>query len=142
MLDRVVIDTSVFVSALIGKTGGASRSLLRLCLVGELQPLMGNALFSEYCDVSARDRIRDRCPLTPTEIGEFLSAFVSKCEWVPIYYLWRPNLRDEADNHLIELAVAGNATSIVTNNIRDLRNAEISFPELRVLTPKQLLKEH
>ena len=36
-------------------------------------------------------------------------SFLSLCEWVPVYYLWRPNLRDEGDNHLIELAVAGRA---------------------------------
>lgn len=26
--------------------------------------------------------------------------------WTRIYFGWRPNLRDEADNHLVELAVA------------------------------------
>jgi hypothetical protein len=25
-------------------------------------------------------------------------AFLSVCEWVNIYYLWRPHLKDEADN--------------------------------------------
>lgn len=141
MQERVVIDTSVFISALIGKTAGASRTLLRLCLMGQLKPLMGNALFSEYSDVSSRDRILSRTPLNANEVEDLLNSFVSVCEWVPIYFLWRPNLGDEADNHLIELAVAGNATVIVTNNIRDLKNAEFSFPELRILTPKQILKE-
>jgi len=142
MPDKLVVDTSVFISALIGKTAGASRTLLRLCLTGELQPLMGNALFSEYSEVSSRDRIRERCPLSEKEIEELLNSFLAVCEWVPIYYLWRPNLSDEADNHLVELAVAGNATTIVANNVRDLKNAELSFPELRILTPKQVLKEH
>jgi len=36
-----------------------------------------------------------------------------------IYFLWRPNLRDEADNHLVELAVAGGAQAVVTRNKRD-----------------------
>jgi hypothetical protein len=35
-------------------------------------------------------------------------------------FLWRPNLPDEADNHVIELAVAGGASAVVTNNVRDL----------------------
>ncbi|WP_368500055.1 PIN domain-containing protein, partial [Moraxella sp.] len=42
-----------------------------------------------------------------------LNALLSICEWVRIFYLWRPNLKDEGDNHLIELAVAGNANIIV-----------------------------
>ena len=30
---------------------------------------------------------------------------MSRCRWVEVFYAWRPNLPDEADNHLIELAV-------------------------------------
>jgi predicted nucleic acid-binding protein len=51
---------------------------------------------------------------------------------VPIYYLWRPNLKDEGDNFLIELAVAGNAEIIVTNNVNDLGSAELSFEALKI----------
>ena len=36
-----------------------------------------------------------------------------------VYYRWRPNLRDEADNHLIELTVACGADYLVTRNIKD-----------------------
>jgi hypothetical protein len=34
-------------------------------------------------------------------------------------------LRDEGDNHLIGLAVAGGATHVARRNLRDLRNAEL-----------------
>jgi hypothetical protein len=44
-------------------------------------------------------------------------AYLSVCEWVQVYYLWRPHLRDEADNHAFELAGAGGAATIVTNNV-------------------------
>jgi predicted nucleic acid-binding protein len=53
---RIVIDTSVFVSALIGSTG-PSRELVRRCLEGIYQPLMGNALFCEYESVITRDSV-------------------------------------------------------------------------------------
>jgi predicted nucleic acid-binding protein len=59
---------------------------------------------------------------------------------VRIYFLWRPNLPDEADNHIVELAIAGGAEVIVTNNTSDLRGGELSFPQLQVLTPAQFLK--
>ena len=36
-------------------------------------------------------------------------GFLSVCRWVEVFFAWRPNLPDEADNHLVELAVAGNA---------------------------------
>jgi predicted nucleic acid-binding protein len=59
---------------------------------------------------------------------------------VPIYYLWRPNLKDEGDNFLIELALAGNSQTIVTNNVKDLKAAELKFDDLRILSPQQILR--
>ncbi len=139
MTKTIVIDTSVIISALIGEKG-PSREVLRKALISEYKPLISNALFQEYEDVSNRKKIRSICPLSNSEITELLNAFYSICNWVPIYYLWRPNIADEGDNFLIELALAGNATHIVTNNIRDLKNAELKFPGLLILTPEILLK--
>jgi len=118
MESRIVIDTSVLISALIGSTG-ASRELIRLCLQGEYQPLMGNTLFLEYESVVLREEIITQCTLTKQEILILLDAFMSVCQWIDIYYLWRPNLRDEADNHLIELAIAGNAQIIANKSLGD-----------------------
>ena len=139
MADTVVIDTSVLISALIGALG-PNREIIRRCLQGKYEPLISNALFQEYEDVSKRDQVLDACPLTPKEILELLHSFYSVCRWVPIYYLWRPNIIDESDNFLIELALAGNATHIITNNIRDLSSAELKFPDLKVLTPGTILQ--
>ena len=139
MSKKVVIDTSVIISALIGKRG-ASREVVRRCLTGEYLPLISNPLFQEYQDVSSRKRIKELCPLGVREVRELLNAFYSVCSWVPIYYLWRPNLNDEADNFLIELALAGNSPTIVTNNVKDLRAAELKFEDLRILTPQQILR--
>lgn len=66
---------------------------------------------------------------------------MSVCEWVQVYYLWRPNLRDEGDNHVLELAVAGAASMIVTNNVSDFLDSNLRFPEIRILKPAQVLKE-
>lgn len=113
-MDSVVIDTSVLINALIGKKGPA-REVLRQCLLGNMTPIVSTALFLAYEAVSQRQKIKDLCPLTENEIKQFLAAFFSVCEWVQIHFLWRPNLREENDNFLIELAVAGNADVIVTN---------------------------
>ena len=139
MSDIVVVDTSVLISALIGEQG-PSREILRRCLQGTYNPLISNALFLEYEDVSGRKQILDLCPLKDSEIRDLLNSFYSVCDWVAIYYLWRPNIKDEGDNFLIELALAGNAGCIITNNINDLNNAELKFPELRIITPEQMLR--
>jgi putative PIN family toxin of toxin-antitoxin system len=139
MTDSIVIDTSALISALIGSQG-PNREILRRCLQGTYNPLVSNALFLEYEDVTKRAKILELCPLTNNEIRELLNAFYKTCRWVPIYYLWRPNIKDEGDNFLIELALAGNASCIITNNIRDLKNAELIFPDLRIETPEQFLQ--
>ncbi len=51
------------------------------------------------------------------------------------------NLPDEADNHVVELAVAGNTEAIVTHNTRDFRQNELRFPGLTVVTPGALIAE-
>jgi hypothetical protein len=60
---------------------------------------------------------------------------------VEIYFSWRPNLPDEGDNHIVELAVAGGAEMIVTNNVRDFRRAQLRFPGPRTVSPREFLKE-
>jgi len=47
----------------------------------------------------------------------------------------------EGDNCLIEYAVAGAAEVVVTHNYRDLVNAELRFPEIRIVKPETFLEE-
>ncbi len=135
----LVIDTNVFVSALLG-TGAANRVVAE-CVAGQYEALMGAALIAEYEAVLGRNGLWARCRLSPDEREEVFDAFLASCRWVRIFYSWRPNLRDEADNHVVELAVAGGADAIVTGNVRDFRSAtELRFTNLAVLTPAQLLR--
>lgn len=139
MTSRIVVDTNVVTAALISPEG-PNRAMLRECLLGRYEPLLGNALFAEYEDVAMRPAILERCPVAPTDVVALLEAFCSVCEWVPIFYLWRPNLKDEGDNHVLELAAAGGACCIVTNNTRDFRQGELLFPDIQILTPGDLLR--
>ena len=134
----VVIDTSVFVAGLRSQ-GGASRELLRRALNGDIQPLFGNALWLEYRDLLGRD-VWGRST-TPDERLQVLAALAKRGRWVTVYYGWRPNLPDEADNHLIELALAGGASAIVTHNVRDMVRGDLRLGKLRILTPAQCLEE-
>ena len=134
----VVIDTNVFVAGL-RSAGGASREVLRRALIGGIQPLFGNALWLEYQDLLGRDVWREST--TSAERLQVLAALAKQGRWVTVYYGWRPNLPDEADNHLIELALAGNAAAIVTHNVRDVRRGVLQLGNLRILTPAQCLEE-
>jgi putative PIN family toxin of toxin-antitoxin system len=135
----VVLDTNIIVGAML-REGGAARAVLRLCLQGELQPIVGVALFAEMEDVLSRENLFRKSQLTQAERHELFAAFLSVTRWVPIYYTWRPNLCDEADNHVVDLAVAGNAEYIVTQNERDFAKMELQFPQLNVATAAEFME--
>lgn len=135
----IVVDTSVFVSACIG-AAGASREILRRCLLRKYSPLMGAALFAEYEDVLSREGLFRESALSLTEREVLLDAFLGVCRWTRVYFLWRPNVRDESDNHLVELAVAGGAEAIVTRNVRDFARMELRFARLAIAKPEEFLQ--
>ena len=137
---RIVLDTNVLINALLSKSNqAASVTVLDHCLTGLLKPQMGSTLFAEYEDVINRTEIRKLTKRSVSEVNLFLDALYSKTEWSKIYYRWRPNLKDESDNHLIELATSSGAECIVTNNTKDLLSGDLKFA-FKILTPKQLLE--
>lgn len=136
---RVVLDTNIFIGACLGV--GASNQTLAAGLKGLYLPLMGSALFLEHEAVLGRDALFATCRLSPQERSELLDIYLAACEWTRIYFGWRPNLRDEGDNHLLELAVAGGAHCLVTRNLRDFAASELKFPGLRIVSPETFLKE-
>jgi uncharacterized protein len=135
-----VTDTNVLTGALL-KRAGHNRRVIRACLEGTWKPLLGEALFLEYEEVLGRSHLYRFSPLSEQEREELFAAFLSVCEWVNVYFSWRPNLPDEGDNHVVELAVAGGAPLIVTHNVRDFRRAQLRFPNLRAVTPQEILEE-
>jgi uncharacterized protein len=89
----------------------------------------------------AKPSLFDKCPLTESERQEVLDALLATCRWTRIYYGWRPNVRDETDNHVVELAVAAGASAIVTKNLRDFAGMELRFDSLRIVAPDAFIKE-
>lgn len=136
---RAVIDTNVWLGAILSERG-SNRQVLRKCLQGRVLPIMGQALFLEYEDVLSRDELFLKCAISKAERQELFDALLSVSEWVRIYFGWRPNLPDEGDNHLVELAVAGRADWIVSHNLRHLAKAELKFPGIGVVTPEAFLE--
>ena len=136
---KIVVDTNIILGAVLGT--GAANAVIAACLKGQCSPLMGNALFNEIEDVFGRGDLFENCKLSANERDELLDVFYACCEWTHVYYMWRPNLPDEADNHLIELAIAGGADFVVTRNLRHLKHMELRFPQLRIVAPETCLKE-
>jgi putative PIN family toxin of toxin-antitoxin system len=135
----LVLDTNILVAALL-RSGGSARAVLRSCLNGHYHPVLGPALLAEYEDVMGRTDLFADSVLSANERDEVFDGFLNRCRWVEVFYAWRPNLPDEADNHLIELAVAAQANAIVTRNLRDVSHGELKFPSLRVMSPEHCLE--
>lgn len=140
MSQKTVIDTNIFVGAL-QRHDGVNRKVLELCFLDELQPLMGHALYLEYQTLMGRAHLFEKSSFLPHERQDFFDDFCSTCRWVDVYYRWRPNLRDEGDNHLIELAVSGGAEILITWNKKDFSNSDLVLPEIAILTPVEFLME-
>jgi predicted nucleic acid-binding protein len=58
---------------------------------------------------------------------------------VPIWYLWRPRLRDRNDDMVLEAAANAAATHLVTFNIRDFGDAPRSFA-IKLCQPSDLAR--
>ena len=136
---QIILDTNVLVSAFTS-ADGAPRQVLRKLLLGEATALVSQALYSEYCDVLSRPSFLERCPLKQLDIDTLFDAFLVSTQMVSIFYVWRPNLRDENDNHVFELAVAAGSAPLLTYNQRDFAHPQLKFPNLQILSPAQWLQ--
>jgi putative PIN family toxin of toxin-antitoxin system len=138
---KVVVDTNIIINVLLSPNkSSASFKILELCLLGKLAPQISTSLFTEYVDVTNREKITIKSIYSKREIEQVLDGFLNICEWVQISFLWRPNLKDEADNHLVDLAVASNADVIISYNLKDLTSGELKF-DWQSMTPEQFLRE-
>lgn len=136
---KLCLDTNVLVSALTNSSG-ASRQILRSLAHGEIQAAASVAMFLEYEDVLKRPKILKQIKLSSLEIDEFLDGLAGLVDPVQPFFLWRPSLKDPADEHVLEAAVNGNVDILVTFNLKDFQ-PHISHFGIDALTPRDALKE-
>lgn len=136
---KIVIDTSVVVAALRSRHGASNR-ILQLVASGELIPLVTTPLFLEYEAVLKRPEHQLATGLNLENIDRFLTSFASACTGVETHYRWRPQLKDSADEMVLECVVNGGAEYLVTFNEKDFRVTETRF-RYRLRTPGAFLQE-
>lgn len=135
---RYLLDTNVVVSAFRSRQG-ASHILVRRALVGELRLVMHYKLVSEYRDVLSRG-LGSGAGLTYAEVERVLARLVADADEIKVRYLWRPNLPDESDNFINEIAIVAAPCTIVTHNIKDFVGGELKFIGVEVKTPAEVLR--
>jgi putative PIN family toxin of toxin-antitoxin system len=129
---RVVFDANIFVSALILPGSRAEEALTRI-IEGTDRLILSKSILDELLGVLARKFSRD-----PEELARVAVWLGELAEWV------RPTQRlnvvaDEADNRILECALAGRAEVIVTGDKGLLQLG--SFEGIGILTLRDYLSQ-
>ena len=135
---RVVLDTNVLVAA--GRSrNGASFALLQALRANRFHMLASVPLFLEYEAVLKRPEQLAVGHRSIAMVDAFLDGLTLRVEPVHLFYLWRPQLRDPADEMVLETALNGRAEALVTFNVDDFASARrFALP---VLTPASFLQQ-
>lgn len=133
-MPRVVLDTNVFISAIL--TPGQSRKALELARTGNIELSVSQAILSEIERIlrlkmgwadwqieAALQGIRD------------ISTFVSPRQRLAVI------TEDDADNRILECAVEADAEYIITGDKRHLL-CHHEFRGIGILSPGQFLELH
>ena len=130
----MVLDTNVIVAALRSNRGASFRVLSNVDS-GGFEICLSVPLVLEY--EAALHRHARSIGLTRRDVTDVLDYLCAVAHRQPIFFLWRPQLRDPQDDMVLELAVAAGCRFLVTFNTRDFASAD-SFG-IRVVTPQQFL---
>jgi putative PIN family toxin of toxin-antitoxin system len=136
---RLVLDTDVMVAG-FRSDRGASRQLLFSALDQRYDLLASVPLMFEYEAVLTRSEQLDAIGLRSVDVNAVLDAIAKVAIPVALRFLWRPRLKDPADEMVLETAVNGNADGLVTFNTRHLAEGARDFG-IRVFRPFDAWKQ-
>jgi putative PIN family toxin of toxin-antitoxin system len=111
---RAVIDTNVWVSALLNPRGHPAL-ILGAIRKRRFVPILSQPLVEELIDVLGRPRIVDKYKLEPEEVAEYTALLVERAEIVsPPGDLHL--CRDPRDDMVLETAIVGKASCLVSRD--------------------------
>jgi putative PIN family toxin of toxin-antitoxin system len=111
---RAVIDTNIWVSAIINPTGYPAR-LRKAFEKGIFEVVVSEPILQEIAEVLWRPRIRIKYGITEEDIKELLTLIEERADYALVS--GSVNIcRDKDDNFIIETAITGNAAYIVSRD--------------------------
>jgi putative PIN family toxin of toxin-antitoxin system len=125
---RFVLDTNVFVSALLSAGSNARVAVDRAQREGAI--LLSYAVLLELFEVLSRERFRRY--IDEEDVRRFLAALAQAAEWVDVV-VEVTACRDPKDDKFLTLAITGSATHIITGDadllvLHPFRGIEIVSP--------------
>lgn len=129
---RVVIDTNVFISGLLGSR--TSRQFIQLVREKKIGIVISPELLNELIQVASQPKFKEvispPAVKTLSELIKSRALFVSPTRRIKI-------CRHPADNRILECAVSGNVEFIITND-KDLLSLN-PYKDITIITPWEYL---
>lgn len=136
MRPLIVIDTNVILSSLQSNKGKAFE-LVSQVGTGMFDCAVSVPLILEY-EAVLKNHL-DKGIVSDSDIEDFIDYLCAVGIKTKIFYLWRPYLKDQFDDHVLELAISAGAERVITYNKRDFLRAEDLG--IKIQTPKEFLAE-
>jgi putative PIN family toxin of toxin-antitoxin system len=140
---RAVVDTNVWVSAVLNEAGLPTR-ILDAYLAGRFTLVVSEPMLVEMAEVLARPRLARRHGRPPERIATLVATLREKAALVPVSGTVQV-CRDPDDNVVIETAMGGRADLLVSGD-QDLTHAQevaehLAGVGIRVITVRRFLEE-
>ncbi|MEW5871084.1 MAG: putative toxin-antitoxin system toxin component, PIN family [Chloroflexota bacterium] len=130
-MTRVILDTNVFVSAVLGHQ---VRPILVAWYNERFTLLISPVILSEYLQVLSRPKFA-----LPAEVLESITAYLfRKAEFVQPLEKFQVIQKDPSDNIFLEAAVAGQADWIISGDKQHLLALK-EFRQIPIVSPRQFI---
>ncbi|MCB9102522.1 MAG: putative toxin-antitoxin system toxin component, PIN family [Anaerolineales bacterium] len=131
-----MLDTNVIVSALLSSKG-APAQIIRHWEAGEFTVITSQTLITELKQTLTYPRVRKYLSLPSEDIEKFIEHLMIVAIIVDPQLTLRVIDQDQDDDRIVECAVAGKATYIVSGDSHLLDLGE--YGEITILSPKNFL---
>ncbi len=128
---RVVIDSNVWISALV--FGGNPRLIFTRAVTENWEIIVSEEIFTEV-----RRVLGNKFSTFSDDFEEFVLVMSSRLTYIKLGKVKIDACRDEDDNRVLETAILGSASYIVSGDkdLLDLR----AYEKVEILNPKDFLK--
>jgi putative PIN family toxin of toxin-antitoxin system len=130
---KVVLDSNILLVA-IGKRS-LFKSIWTAFVNGKYQLIVSDEVIYEYEEILQRYS-------APGVAEIMMEIFIESPDVIyqQIFYSWNAIRQDPDDNKFFDIAIAGNADYLVTNDAHFNIIKKLSFPEMKVITAEEFLE--
>jgi putative PIN family toxin of toxin-antitoxin system len=130
---RIVVDTNILISALGWKEGNEYKILMK-CFQNEHTLLISPEILEEFSRVALRPKFK----FTTDEIDEFKEKILEASEMIVPEIEINIITKDIEDNRILEAAVSGNVSVIISGNKHVLDVGE--YQNIKILRSSEFLE--